>query len=36
MTEIGVRVGMARDFDATSEWLVDAFEGHDADDPLQR
>jgi prevent-host-death family protein len=29
------RIGMAPDFDATPSWLVDAFEGGDADDPLQ-
>lgn len=29
------RIGMASDFDATPEWLVDAFEGGGADGPLQ-
>jgi prevent-host-death family protein len=29
------RIGMAPDFDATPEWLVDAFEGGDIDDLLR-
>jgi hypothetical protein len=29
------RIGMAPDFDTTPTWLIDGFEGGDADDPLQ-
>ena len=29
------RIGMTPDFDTTPDWLVDAFEAGDADDPLQ-